>query len=79
MTILKKNISVEYIKTFNNDTFIDEYMNDYYEIKINNKIVRIFVSENNDELNNIEVFDILENNHEEMNIDQTEILNSIFN
>lgn len=79
MTILKENISVEYIKTFNNDTFIDEYMNDYYEIKINNKIVRIFVSENNDELNNIEVFDILENNHEEMNIDQTEILNSIFN
>mgnify|MGYP003341591832 CR=1 FL=1 len=79
MTILKENISVEYIKTFNNDTFIDEYMNDYYEIKINNKIVRIFVSENNDELNNIEVFDILENNHEEMNINQTEILNSIFN
>ena len=79
MTILKENISVEYIKTFNNDTFIDEYMNDYYEIKINNKIVRIFVSENNDELNNIQLYDILENNHEEMNINQTEILNSIFN
>ena len=76
---LKTVLEYEFIKTFNNDTFIDEYMNDYYEIKINNKIVRIFVSENNDELNNIEVFDILENNHEEMNIDQTEILNSIFN
>ena len=54
-------------------------MNDYYEIKINNKIVRIFVSENNDELNNIQLYDILENKHEEMNINQTEILNSIFN